>query len=76
MNKSQLNDILEHLKKQKKITSMEAFEEYHITRLSSIIYILRSKGFDIRTEISNSKNEYGHLTQYAIYHLENDGDAK
>ena len=70
MNKrSQITDIIAHLRKYKSITSNEAIKRYGATRLSGIIYILREKGFDIETEMTQGKNRYGHISNYAIYHL-------
>jgi len=47
---SQENQILNHLKKHKFITSWEAIQEYRITRLSARIYELREKGYQIITK--------------------------
>ena len=58
---TQKQKVLNHLK-QGKITSMEAFEKYKITRLSSVINILRKEGF----EIISHKPEKGN---YSIYEL-------
>ena len=40
---SQKDQVLEHLKKRKSITSWEAITSYRITRLASIIFDLRDK---------------------------------
>ena len=70
MNKrSQITDIIAHLRKYKSITSNEAIKRYGATRLSGIIFILREKGFGIETEMPQGKNRYGHISNYAIYHL-------
>ena len=50
MQNTQENQILNHLKKHKFITSWEAIQEYRITRLSARIYELREKGFNIMTK--------------------------
>ena len=50
MSKTQENQILNHLKKHKFITSWEAIQEYRITRLSARIYELREKGHQIITK--------------------------
>ena len=70
--KSQISEIITHLRKYKRITSYEAIRKYGATRLSGIIFILREKGFGIETEITQGKNRYGHTTNYAIYHLTKD----
>lgn len=49
-HKSQKEHILNYLRKNKKgVTSMKAFWYWRITRLSSIIFSLRQKGYDILT---------------------------
>lgn len=70
--KSQISAIIGHLRKYKKITSYEAIKRYNATRLSGIIYVLRERGFGIVTEMIKSKNKYGNINRYAIYHLVKD----
>ena len=43
MNKFQTDIILEHFRKWKSITSLEAIKAYRITRLASVIHILREQ---------------------------------
>lgn len=43
MNKLQTEIILDHFRKWKSITSLEAIKSYRITRLASVIHILREK---------------------------------
>jgi len=50
MSQTQENQILNHLKQHKFITSWEAIQEYRITRLSARIYELREKGYQILTK--------------------------
>jgi hypothetical protein len=51
--------VLKHIKRYGKITSMKAFERYGITRLAARIYTLRNKGYVINTTtISNGKAGY------------------
>ena len=70
--KSQISDVVKHLRKYKSITSYEAIKKYGATRLSGIIFILRDKGFGIETEMTQGKNRYGHISNYAVYHLVKD----
>lgn len=67
--KSQISEIIAHLRKYKKITSIEAINKYGATRLSGIIFVLKKRGFEIETEIARGKNRYGNETNYATYHL-------
>lgn len=71
---SQKNDVLEHLKKNGSITSMEAIKKFGATRLSAIIYDLRYRdGYDIVTHMMEGTNRYGKTSRYAKYVLrEND----
>lgn len=62
--------ILEYIRKHGSITSMDAFRDLSITRLSARIYDLRAKGYDIKTlkmEISNPDGS--HNSYYAKYIL-------
>lgn len=67
--KSQISEIIHHLRKYKSITSMEAIKRYGATRLSGIIFVLKERGFEIETELREVKNRYGHITRIAVYHL-------
>ena len=42
--------ILKHLQEHGSITSLEAIEKYHCTRLSQYILLLRKDGYNIRNE--------------------------
>lgn len=61
--------VLQYLKENKSITSLEAIEEFGATRLSAIIYNLR-KEYKITTQYETSKNRYGDSVSYARYILE------
>ena len=69
MSVSQREMILNHLKKKKSITSWEAFEDFGATRLSAIIFDLRSDGFDIRDVWEEVVNRYGETVRYKRYFL-------
>lgn len=69
MSVSQRETILNHLKKKKSITSWEAFEDFGATRLSAIIFDLRSCGFDIRNVWEEVTNRYGETVRYKRYFL-------
>lgn len=70
--KSQTQAIITFLRKNKSITSLQAFNMFNATRLSGIIFVLRKRGFGIETEMVQGKNRYGHSTNYAIYRLTKD----
>lgn len=63
--------VLQYLKENKSITSLEAIKEFGATRLSAIIYNLR-KEHNITTQYETSKNRYGDSVSYARYILEDE----
>ena len=67
--KSQIKDVLNYMKEAGSISSFEAFEKFHITRLSSIIHRLRKMGYSIITVPVGGKNDYG-TYEYAMYVME------
>lgn len=61
--------VLEWLRENGSITSMEAIENFGATRLSAIIFDLREKGHDIETVMVEGRDRYGHRMGYARYVL-------
>lgn len=70
--KSKTQDVLNHLKIYGSITQKEAVDLYTLYRLSSVIFELRKRGYDIKSEIVPFKNKYKISSSYAIYHLVNE----
>lgn len=68
MRISQKEMILKHLK-ESSITSFEAFMDYGITRLSSIIHVLRGEGYTIISIPKKHTNRFGGKVTYAEYKL-------
>lgn len=66
--KTQWKDVLNYLTTHQGISSMEAWELFHITRLSAVIFVLRERGYNIDTVMHTGANEYGPY-QYAVYTL-------
>ena len=67
--KSKTQDILNHLKVYGSISQREAVEYYNLYRLSSVIYSLRKRGFEITSEIVPFTSKYGIKSNFAVYHL-------
>ena len=61
--------VLRHLQDYGSISSWEGFTDYGITRLSAIIYNLRSDGVQISSETITTTNRYGNPTHYSKYIL-------
>lgn len=69
MHETLIKKILNHLEVHGTITSMEAITNYGATRLSAIIFILRERGYNISTIMTEGLNRYGRKVRYAIYKL-------
>lgn len=65
MNKTQ--KVLEHLQDKGSINSWEAIQEYGATRLSSIIFNLKKKGYIIRAEREEFTDRYGDKASFCNY---------
>ena len=61
--------ILDYLKENKGITSMEAFEKFGATRLSAIIHTLRGDGYVIENIKRTAPNRYGTSVTFVEYRL-------
>jgi hypothetical protein len=59
---NQKDQVLQHLRKKKSITSWEAIQKYGITRLADTVFQLKGKGYDIITTI-----EMGNGKKWAKY---------
>lgn len=67
---TQTNLILKHMQTHKRgITSKDAFEMYGCTRLSSIIFNLKRKGYRIASDRETVPTRYGN-TSISRYTLE------
>lgn len=64
--------IENHLCKYKSITPWEAIENYDITRLSAIIFVLRNQGWNIKTDIQYKRKYkwFGPKVVWAKYTLQ------
>ena len=62
----QSHALLEHMRTKGGITSMEAFELYGITRISSLIFSLR-KNYDIETVMISTTNRFGEPCHYGKF---------
>lgn len=62
--------ILNHLKKNKTITSWQAFELYGNTRISEYIRQLRVEGYQIASIPKKIKTRYGKTTEISVYTLQ------
>ena len=68
---SQNRKILEYLNSHPEgITSMQAFQNFRITRLSGRIFELRKNGYPIETRMKHNSGDPAH--KHAVYYLQED----
>lgn len=64
---TQCEQVLKYIQDNGGITSMQAFAELGITRLSGRIFDLRQSGVKIQRTMVSTINRYGESTRYALY---------
>lgn len=74
--KTQEERVLEYIRKHGKITTLDAFRDLGITRLSAKIFNLKREGHNIVGEIKTDTNRFGETVWYKIYRLEEEDGRK
>lgn len=68
--KNQMDAVLFHLQNEGFITSLDAFREWNITRLSALIYDLRhTHNMNIESKETTIINRFGHSTTFSTYKI-------
>ena len=67
--KTQLDAVLQYLKKGKSIDQEEAYSEIGTQRLADIIYKLRKIGYNIKNIKCSGKNRFGNSVSFVKYFL-------
>ena len=67
---TQTQAVLDILKSGDSISSLEAFQEFGITRLSAIIFNLRQRGYVITSDNIKTTNRFGGTVVFSRYKLE------
>lgn len=63
--------VLEYIKQNGSITSLEAIYELGVTRLSDVIFRLDKEGYEFERETEKGKNRFGEKTHFTRYRLKN-----
>ena len=66
---SQKQRVLSYMEEHGSITSLEAFRELGVTRLSAVIFDLKEAGHIFDTVTESKPNRYGEKSRYARYIL-------
>ena len=72
---NQCEKIVFYIQKFGSISSMEAFQDLGITRLSARIYELREEGYKFEETFKASKNRFGEITYYKRYSFQKETEA-
>ena len=67
---NQREKIVFYIQKFGSISSMEAFQDLGITRLSARIYELRNEGYQFDETFETSKNRFGESVSYKLYRFQ------
>lgn len=71
--RTQADRVLEYIKKFGSITTLEAYRDLGVTRLSARIFELRARGLEIDSTNVTSKNRFGERCTYAKYFIKKEG---
>ena len=67
---TQKEKVINYMRANGSITSMDAFREYRITRLAAVIFELKKDGFNIKSEDVKFKGGDGKVSYFSKYSLE------
>lgn len=66
---TQKQRVLDYIEQFGSISSMEAFQDLGITRLSAVIFDLKKLGHEFETKAEHGLNRFGEKTNFARYSL-------
>lgn len=66
---AQKDRVLDYMKEFGSISSLEAFADLGITRLSAVVFDLKKDGHDVETKMEHGKNRFGERTHFARYSM-------
>ena len=72
MGTTQNERVYNYMLKHGSITSLEAFEQLGVTRLSARIFDLRLLGYKIGKQAMKGRNRFGNVVYYDSYHIINE----
>ena len=72
---NQCEKIVLYIQKFGSISSLEAFQDIGITRLSARIYELREEGYQFEETFETSKNRFGESVSYKRYRFQKETEV-
>lgn len=67
--RKQMQRVLDYIDEFGSITSLEAFKDLGITRLSAVIFDLRKAGYNIDDKTETQFNRYGEKAHFSRYFI-------
>lgn len=64
---TQKDRVLDFIRKEGNITSLDAIRELGCTRLSAVIFNLKEEGYEFETKFEARKNRWGDTVSFARY---------
>ncbi len=68
--------ILQHFENKSTLTSLEAWKNYGVARLASVINVLRKRGVKIESIRADGFNKFGERTHWTIYKIVKDKEQE
>lgn len=67
--RKQAQRVLDYMDEFGSITSLDAFRDLGITRLSAVVFDLRKEGYNVQSETIGAKNRYGEIAHFSKYYI-------
>ena len=67
--RKQAQRVLDYIEQFGSITSLDAFKDLGITRLSAVVFDLRKEGYNVQSETIGAKNRFGEMAHFSKYYI-------
>lgn len=67
--RKQVQRVLDYIEQFGSITSLDAFKDLGITRLSAVIFDLRKQGYNVCSNTEVQLNRYGEKAHFSRYYI-------
>ena len=69
---TQVDRVIDYMKQFGSVSTLEAFKDLGVTRLSARIFEIRKRGYKVKAEPIKAKNRFGENVRYFKYSLVED----
>lgn len=70
---TQVDRVIAYMKQFGSVSTLEAFKDLGVTRLSARIFEIKQRGYKVKSEPIKAKNRFGEDVRYFRYSLEEQG---